>query len=41
MAGQGLKNLFSNDNTYAGGGYNMTGVQNPYGSDVIFNGWGG
>ena len=41
MAGQGLKNLFSNDNTYAGGGYNMTGVQNPYGSDVVFNGWGG
>lgn len=41
MAGQGLKNLFSNDNTYAGGGYNMTGVQDPYGVDVIFNGWGG
>lgn len=38
MAGQGLKGLFNN-NTYTGGGYNMTGVQNPYGSDVIFNGW--
>ena len=40
MAGQGLKGLFGS-NTYTDGGYNMTGVQNPYGSDVIFNGWGG
>jgi len=37
---QGLANLFKS-NTYEGGGANITGMQNPYGSDVIFNGWGG
>lgn len=36
----GLKSLFGG-NTYQGGGFNLTGVQNPYGSDVAFNGWGG
>jgi hypothetical protein len=37
---KGLQELFSNP-TYSGGGANITGVQNPYGSDVVFNGWGG
>jgi hypothetical protein len=40
MLSGGLKNLFGG-NTYQGGGYTLTGVQNPYGSDVAFNGWGG
>jgi hypothetical protein len=34
----GLKGLF-NDGTYTGGGYNLSGMQNPYGSDIAFNGW--
>jgi len=36
--GQGLQSLFG-PNTYQGGGANITGMQNPYGSDVVFNGW--
>ena len=38
--GSGLKSLFGN-NTYQDGGFNLTGMQNPYGSDVAFNNWGG
>lgn len=39
---KGLSDLFNiGGNTYSGGGANITGVQNPYGSDVVFNGWGG
>lgn len=37
---KGLQELFSNP-VYSGGGANITGMQNPYGSDVVFNGWGG
>jgi hypothetical protein len=39
--GGGLKSLFGGNNTYQDGGYNLTGMQNPYGSDVAFNNWGG
>lgn len=40
---KGLGGLFNMGSgpTYNGGGANITGTQNPYGSDVIFNGWGG
>lgn len=39
--GGGLKSLFGGSNTYPDGGFNLSGMQNPYGSDVAFNNWGG
>lgn len=39
--GSGLQSLFGGNNTYQDGGFNLTGMQNPYGSDVAFNNWGG
>ena len=35
---QGLQGMFGTP-TYQGGGANITGNQNPYGSDIVFNGW--